>query len=425
MICQIPTPKLTSYIAHRPEPKQYIFLCMDDVLDVFFGGAAGGGKSDALLMAALQYVDCPDYNAILIRDTVKNLTMPGALLERSHEWLHGTDAHWIGDKRRWIFPSGATLNFGYIDGPNDHFNFQSSEFQFVGIDEAVNIREHQALYPFSRLRKLEGSDIPIRFRVASNPPTREQLERGSWVKRRYVDPKTRAPGVKFVPSKLSDNKYLNAEDYEKSLNNLDPITREQLLKGNWDIQAKGNMFDRTWFEIVDESPIESQRVRFWDLAATEATANNDPDWTCGVKIAKTTEGILYIESVVRARKDPRHVEMLIRQVADMDGKNTHIKMEQEPGSGGKNTIDYYRRKVLPDFVFSGERSTGSKTSRAMPFSSYAEAGNIKLVAGPWIHDFLEEIELFPYGKYLDQVDAAAGAFNYLVGARAEPRIRII
>ena len=441
-------PKLNKYIPHTPTPKQSAFLWLSN-LEAFYGGAAGGGKSDALLMAALQYVEIPGYHAILIRDTFKNLTEPGALMSRSDEWLAGTDAKWRD--KRWEFPSGATVSFGYLDGPRDHFNFQSSEFQFVGLDELVNIRKNQAIYMFSRLRKLTSEaylnnlrtfpkykaftdeeidafyrlyeTIPLRFRCASNPPTQEQMSRGSWVKEKYVDERTRDKSVIFIPAWMKDNPYLEKDGYEKSLSKLDPVTRKQLKEGDWDIRVKGRMFDRSWFEIVNEAPAGVQQVRYWDLAATEKTEDNEPCYSAGVKMS-VKDGIYYVESVIRFQKSPRQVELIIRQTADMDGKNVHVYMEQEPGSGGVNTIDNYRRKVLPEFVFKGRKKITSKLEDAAPFSSQAEAGNVKLVKGHWNNEFLEESEVFPDGKFKDQIDAASGAFRELASP-VTARIRTI
>jgi predicted phage terminase large subunit-like protein len=396
-------------------------------LDALYGGAAGGGKSDALLMAALQYVDQPGYHAILIRDTYKNLSMPEALMDRSMQWLYNTDAQWLGENKTWVFPSKSTISFGYLDGPNDHFNYQSSEFQFVGLDEAVNIRENQALYMFSRLRRLKNSTAPIRFRCASNPPAREQVARGEWVKRRYIDKHTKDDGNIFIPSRLNDNPYLDATVYVKSLDKLDPITRAQLLNGDWDIKVDGRMFSRDWFKIAKIAPKEVvKRVRYWDMAATEPSKKNvDPDYTSGCKMSITQDGIFYIESIIRFRKKPRETEATIRQVADLDGKDTAIWIEQEPGSSGKSIIDHYRRHILPEFIFYGDKASGSKSERATPFSSQAHAGNVYLVDGAWCRDFLDEIELFPDGNHDDQVDSCSGAFDKLFITGAEPRISII
>lgn len=407
-----------TYIKEYPTPRQLAFYSLD-CYEAFYGGGAGGGKSSALLMAALKYVDRPKYAAILLRDTYANLTKDGALLSRAEEWLGNTDAVWEGDAKRWRFPSGATLSFGYLDGPRDHFNYQSAEYQFVGIDECVNVRENQAMYMFSRMRKRTiAGDIPIRFRCASNPPTREQLARGAWVKRRYVDPKTREPGAVFVPSLLRDNPHVDAESYIQGLDKLDPITRAQLLNGDWEINVQGEFFRREWFKLVQHMPPADEIetcVRFWDMAATEERKNNSkqPARTAGCRMSKTKNNQWYIDSIVKFRKTPMETEKIIRQTADMDGRNVAIRMETEGGSGGKITIDHYTRYVLPGFDFRGRKPEGSKTERAAPFASQAEHGNIFLVDGAWVKDFLDEAETFPSGEFKDQVDAASGAFHEL------------
>jgi hypothetical protein len=325
----IPELRLNQYIQQMPTKTQLQFLLRNE-LEVFFGGSCGGGKSSALLMSALLFVHLPGYHAIIIRDTLRNLEQADALIPRSTEWLGGTDAQWKEQKKQWVFPSGATLTFGYMDGPRDHFNYQGAAFQFVGIDEAVAIREHQADYMFSRMRRPEGSNIPLRIRLASNPPAREQVARGVWVKSRYVDDRTRKPGALYIPSRLQDNPYLDQEEYIKSLMNLDPITREQLLNGDWEIQAEGGFFQKEWFRFADAVP-ESEvelRVRYWDMAATEEKVGKSvqPDQTAGVRMCRTKHNQWYIESFVAFRKTPIDTEAIIRKVADMDGKNVPIRM---------------------------------------------------------------------------------------------------
>lgn len=413
-----------------PTAKQHAFLWLT-CREAFYGGAAGGGKSDALLMAALQYVDVPDYAAVLFRDTYKNLTKPKALLDRSFEWLVGTDAEWCGDKMRWGFPkTGATLSFSYLEGPRDHFNHQSAEYQFVGIDEIVAIRENQAMYMHSRLRRLKGVHIPIRFRAASNPPAREQLATGAWVKRRYVDAVTRFKGVVFISAKMADNPYLDKDDYEISLDHVDIITREQLKKGDWEIRATGNIFDRTQFTIIPTAlPDSVACVRYWDKAATEPEAkrlrrskSSDPDYTVGVKMSRTSLGLYVIEHVIRFRKNPPETEAFMRQTAEMDGKSVHIYEEQEPGSAGKTVISSNARFLFPGFAYKGVAHSENKYARAVPLSTMAASGNIYVVAGEWNAQFFDELELFPDGEHDDQVDAASGAYAE-VALASRARIR--
>src|SRR5262245_664861 len=91
------------FIPQKPTTKQAAFL-LDLRPEAFFGGAAGPGKSSALLMAALQFVDVSGYAAILFRRTHTDLALPGALMERAGEWLHATEARWNGVDKRWTFP---------------------------------------------------------------------------------------------------------------------------------------------------------------------------------------------------------------------------------------------------------------------------------------------------------------------------------
>jgi predicted phage terminase large subunit-like protein len=99
---------------------------------------------------------------------------------------------------------------------------------------------------------------------------------------------------------------------------------------------------------------------------------------------------------------------------------TKIYMEQEPGSSGVGQVDYYARQVLKGYSFWGVKTTGPKQERATPVSSAAEAGNIKLVRGPWISEFLDEFEAFPLGMHDDQVDAVSGAFEQLRSKGPKP-----
>lgn len=405
-LAELLRPKMTDYVPHIPTPKQTAFLLLDDYLEVFYGGSGGGGKSEALIMAALQYVDVPGYAALLLRRSYSDLILPGALMDRVRDWLNGTDAKWNGMEKRWSFPeSGASLSFGYLENPNDKYRYGSMEVQFCAFDEVTEFLESDYTFLFSRLRRLAGATVPLRMRSASNPVGRGR----EWVKRRFVSEGKDSSRI-FLPATLEDNPYLDKRSYEKSLENLDPVTREQIRHGNWDVQAAGNLFKRYWFKRVGAAPAGLRKARFWDLAASEDRGNNDPSWTAGVLIGER-DGEFYILDAVRIRATPRNVEDLVRNTAEMDGPDVMIGMEREGGSSGVTVVGHYS-KILNHRQFRGYPAS-KKETRFNNLSSQCEAGNVFYVDDLWNEDFLSEMELIPGGGHDDQAVAAAGAFFML------------
>lgn len=285
--------KWTKFIPHLPTAKQMAFLLIPH-LEAFYGGAASGGKSDALLMAASQYVDMPSFHALILRRTLTDLKMPGALLERSHEWFdrfNKKEARYVAGEHSWYFPTRehtgkesfpARIQFGFIGESNAKLRYQGTEFQFVGFDEVTQFVESDYLYLFSRLRKLicpihkidpntgkpiykddcpicvRQRSIPIRMRSASNPGGPGHL----WVKRRFkIGPDINAAEEKklgrkakyigkdksrpFMPAQVKDNPFVDQESYEKALDKLDLVTREQLKRGDWGI-SPDSRFKKDW-----------------------------------------------------------------------------------------------------------------------------------------------------------------------------------
>lgn len=409
----------SKYCPHTPTPKQQQFLDLD-CLEALYGGAAGGGKSDALLMGALQYVHVPGYAAIIFRRTFADLSLPGALIPRAEEWLAGTDSRWNEQKKTWTFPSGATITFGYLDKPKDKFRYQSSEFQYIAFDELTHFRETDYRYLFSRLRKPEGMPVPLRMRSGTNPP---ETPDGKWVYQRLIV-EGKKHGRVFIPSKLEDNPHVDHESYIESLGELDEVTRMRLRDGIWEILVEGNFFKRSYFKIITKAEFEKLRrdsllrnvwrfVRYWDMAATEeGPANKDPDWTVGALVG-FLKGQYFIVDVVRFRGSPVENERIIHATATKDGIGIPIFIEQEGGASGKSLISHYARNVLFGFVFSGDTVRDDKLLRAKPLSAAAANGNVILVEGDWIGEFLDELVAFPNSGHDDQVDASSGAHRHL------------
>lgn len=251
-------PKPPTYIPQKPTPRQRLFLDLNDKKEVFYGGAAGGGKSSALLMAALEFAHIPNYSALLLRRTYADLSKQGALMDRAKEWLTGSGAHWNEQRKMWTFPSGARLAFGYLETENDKFQYQGAEYQFIGFDELSQFTKTQYAYLFSRLRRLKDSNVPIRMRSGSNPggvgsqwvnerfipklfTPDDAIEEKVWTKE-DVDEETGEVITRyFVPARLDDNPYLDQEEYELSLRELDPVTRAQLRRGDWQITVRGDI----------------------------------------------------------------------------------------------------------------------------------------------------------------------------------------
>lgn len=416
---QMLTPKMTKYIVHTPYPKQAAFMLLD-CKEAFYGGAAGGGKSDALLMCALQYVDTPGYAAIIFRKSFADLIKPGALIDRALAWLSPwiltKEIRWVEKEKKLVFPSGAIVQFGYLETPRDRFNYQGGEYQFIGFDEVTHIYKICYTYMFSRLRRLKGVQIPLRVRAASNPP--DDGDDAEWVYNRFVNEETKKPHVVFIPAGMDDNPFLDKDSYVESLEELDPVQRARLRDGVWTIVRKGNMFKRDWFEYVDNVPQGRRRVRFWDCASTEVDLaakrkGKDPDWTVGFLMSEKG-GIYYIEDIEHIQFSSMNVEQLQKRTAKTDGYWTRVREEQEPGSSGKYTIEKKQKEIFRGYAYEGVPSSGSKIQRAMPVSAAAERRVIKILRGCRnVDKFFNEIEGFPGAGHDDLVDGFSGAFNSL------------
>ena len=260
------------------EGPQEDFLAAGET-DVLYGGAAGGGKSYAMLIDPLRFAHRPAHRALIIRRSMPELR---ELIDKSRELYPKAfpGSKYKEVEKLWVFPSGAKMEFGFLERDADVYRYQGQAYSFIGFDEITHLPTEFAWnYLASRLRTTD-SEIETYMRCTANPGGAG----ANWVKKRYIDPSPPnesfrgADGLtrKFIPARLQDNPYLAKDGrYEQMLNALPPTQRQQLLDGNWDV-AEGaaftefNPFDHviTPFEI----PIHWERTKGIDYGYASESA---------------------------------------------------------------------------------------------------------------------------------------------------------
>ena len=260
-----------SHVAFMPnEGPQTDFLAAPEK-DVLYGGAAGGGKSFAMLIDPLRYCHKKAHRALILRRTMPELR---ELIDKSREIYPKAfeGAKFKEVEKVWNFPSGAKVEFGFLEKESDVYRYQGQAYSWIGFDEITHLpTEFGWNYLASRLRTTDP-EIETYLRCTANPGG----SGASWVKKRYVEAAEEnttfvgSDGLtrKFIPAKLSDNPFL-AEDgkYETMLKSLPATQRKQLLEGNWDV-AEGAAF--TEFDVSlhvippFEIPVWWERVKAID-----------------------------------------------------------------------------------------------------------------------------------------------------------------
>ena len=225
-------------VFHANDGPQTEFLAADEK-DVLYGGAAGGGKSYAMLVDPLRYAHKKAHRALILRRSMPELR---ELIDKSRELYPQA---FPGCKFRevekiWNFPSGAKIEFGFLERDADVYRYQGQAYSWIGFDEITHLpTEFGWNYLASRLRTTDP-EIKTYLRCTANPGGIG----AHWVKKRYVDsnpPNESFLGDdglsrKFIPARLTDNPYLAKDGiYEQMLMSLPPIQRKQLLEGNWDV----------------------------------------------------------------------------------------------------------------------------------------------------------------------------------------------
>lgn len=179
----------------------------------------------------------------------------------------------------------------------------------------------------------------------------------------------------------------------------------------------GGMFHTDGFQIVQQMPEDKlieRVVRYWDKAGSK----DEGAFTAGVKMAFLRGGKYLVMDVKRGQWATDEREKIIRQTAQADGTHVHVFVEQEPGSGGKESAEAtVGRLTNLGFKCEADRPQGDKVYRADPFSVQVNEGNVWVLHGTWNKTYIDEFEFFPYSTYKDQVDASSGAYAKLVGKK--------
>lgn len=439
---------MSERIEFKPQPGPQTDFLSSEADIVLYGGAAGGGKSFAILLEPLRNIHNPNFGAVCFRRTMPQIKNEGGLWDESSKIYPFIDAKPNLSESFWRFPSGATVSFSHLEHEKNVYDYQGAQIPLIMFDELTHFTRKQFFYMLSRNRSTCG--VKPYIRATTNP------DKKSWV-RNFIDwwiyPKGHAfaglpiperAGVvryfmieddkviwkdsreefgekaevsksfTFIPAKITDNKILLRKDpgYLGNLQAQSKVERAKLLDGNWDAEEKpGELFQRQWFKMIPTAPVHLKKiVRYWDRAASE---KETADWTVGLKMGLTEDDKIVVLNIIRFQGTPNKVEAAIKNAADQDGKKCSPCLEKDPGQAGVMEVQYLASK-LSGFNVKVFSKTTDKTTRARPISAQSEVGNVYVVEGSWNEDFFNELEGFPDGGHDDIVDAFSGAYDAIL-----------
>lgn len=436
--------------------------------EIFYGGIAGCGKSEALLCRALKYVHIGDYRCLILRKQQKAAKRAGGLYQRMKEWLSpwvraGIVIHHT-ETMSFTFPSGAIVEFSYVGGGYVDAN-QGLEYTTVIIDEVTQIPKHTYDFWWTRLRALHGQkQLPIQLLSAGNPGGIGN----KWVVRHWeitqgelVEPPDRpgepgryrwygkAKDKLFLEAEWTDNPALDIERYKKTLDRLDPTRRKQIKYGDWsaeeDCRYKLSYFSNRWvrtntgedfvYTILDQSKSPEQNDKrapakcvvlpadidyvftTVDVACSQRDGVNkttfyesttreiEPSYSVASTWAAAGPYILLLE-VRRIQAEAPEVVAMLREVSAAYPRSTfHL----EENGMGKAIMQFFADQGFPVLGF---RTGADKLSNSMDAQQLASEKRIILpLEQPWLTDFLDEVTGW-YGhrdQTDDQVDTLSNA----------------
>ena len=444
-------------IEFRPQagPQEAFLSSPADI--VIYGGAAGGGKTWALLIEPLRHYQNKEFGAVIFRRTFPEITNEGALWDESERIYPYFGARPVKGDLYWQFTTGSKVTFAHLQFEKNLNDYQGAQIALIGFDQLEHFTEKMFFYMLSRNRSLSG--VRPYIRATCNPEPgwladflawwidedgfanleragviryfvryNEQIEWSDSAEQlRQAYPSLEPKSVTFIPASVFDNKILMERDpgYLANLQALPLVDRERLLGdpvrgGNWKIKpSAGKVFNRSWFKIVDAVPAGGIVARRFDFAGTEKElAKDDPDYTASCEML-SVNGSYYILDITNDQIGPAEVERTFENLARQDAarfkaeaRRYVLRWEQEPGSAGKRESWRLVRKMA-GIESRGVPSTGDKLTRAKPLAAQAEVGNVYLQRGAWNEMFLQHMHAQPEWTHDDIMDATSGAFEDL------------
>ncbi len=371
-----------------------------------FTGGRGAGKSHVgslkLISRALEAP--PGSTYMVIAPTYRVLQDASLKTFMEHLDRYQIEHQFNGNTFSCLFPEGKTVKFRTAEQPG---RLRGPSYSGIWMDEAGEIKKDVFDIVIGCLRESNPrAQIPPWLSATFTPKGRQHWTYDTFGKERN-------PDTLLVTSPTRENIFL-PPNYERLMRSQYTSKRaQQELEGQF-IDMSAGVFERQWFEIVRAAPADCRWVRYWDKAATEGAGCN----SAGVLMGKSKDGLFYVMEVRKGQLSALNRNKLIEQTAKDDAARfgkVEICVEQEPGSGGKESADFTIRQLAGYSVYA-ERPSGDKVERAQPLAAQAEAGNVKIVEGNWNQDYLDELCSFPEGK-ADQVDASSAAFNRLNTAK--------
>jgi hypothetical protein len=313
-------------ILFTPTPKQAEFLAAPEKV-VFYGGAAGGGKSYALIFDAIRYAHRPAMRALILRRRNSELKELISVSQQFYKKLF-PGAHFNQSKMIWYFPSGATLEFGYFEKETDKERYIGLPYSYIAWDEIQLQKSPEGFdFLFSRLRTTDP-EIDCYVRCTGNPGG------APWVKQRFIDPapynttfaryspgeEDSAVSYKFIPATLFDNPYLTEDgEYEKTLKQMPKARVQQLLYGDWDTVDDGFFgFDKA-VHIKDEKP-----PMHWPIISSMDYGWVDPASCLWAKV-NPMDGSLFVYRELEMIHTP--VEIWAQKIRAMEAEEQYVRVQ--------------------------------------------------------------------------------------------------